>query len=184
MKNNTHPITHQEWHQALSMFFSHGSPSHTCQVRALSFFSWKGKNINPGSTLQFQEVVLIPWVAGIETITNVESVSLGGQGLLGGKTPHVLSDLPVAAAGWVFPAAASGKGFQHRWWQFPESRVISGSSPLPHPEARSQAFLELLSVTWPSSAWSFYLNTCDPKISSYSASLGFGWQHKTSLVEK
>lgn len=166
MKNNTHPITHREWHQALSRLFSQRSPSHTCQVRgALSFWSGTGKNIDPGSASQCQEVA-----AGTETITNVEGVPLGGQGLLGGKVPCVLSDLPVASG-----ADRGGKGFLQRRCTFPSRRaVISASSPLPHPEARSQAFLELLLVTWPSMAWSFYLNSCDPKISSYSASLGFG----------
>lgn len=87
------------------MFFSHRSPAHKCQIRALSAFSWKGKNINPGSTLQFQEVVPIPRVAGVEIITNMEGVSLGAGGRVGDRD-YWAGRLPVRLGTCLSPQLA------------------------------------------------------------------------------
>lgn len=125
---------------------------------------WKGKNIYPGGTSQSQEVVLIPQVAEIETITNLEGGFWGGQGRLGGRLP--------CAEGTACPRRLSlprcwrrKRTFprRQRKFQFPQSRVFSVSSTLPHPEARPQAFLELLSVTWPSTAMTLLLKHMWPQ---------------------
>lgn len=66
------------------------------------FFSFlrRGKTFILAALLQFQEVALIPQVAGIETITNLEGISLKGKGLRGWKKNLlVLSELPVSLSG-------------------------------------------------------------------------------------
>lgn len=77
------------------------------------FFSWKGeKTFILAARLQFQEVVLIPQDAGIETITNLEGVCLQGRDDLVGKDPPLcLANCPsVSLPNWAFPGVERENG--------------------------------------------------------------------------
>lgn len=98
---------HKQWHEkehtpsgvTPNPFHFIHSKEFTAQLSNLStviFFLGRGKTFILVALLQFQEVVLIPQVAGIETITNLEGIFLRRQGLLGWKAPLVLSELPVS----------------------------------------------------------------------------------------
>lgn len=148
MKKNTH-TPHQELYQTLSFLFIQKSPMHKCQIWALSFFFFSegGKTFYPGSTVKFQEVVLIPQVAGIETITNSKGVCLRGKGPLRLKRlPLCFSDLPVSLGRLSLPTYATACiDTEHS----SRAECFLYLQPSPDPEARSRAFLELLLVTWP-----------------------------------
>ena len=63
------------------------------------FFLEEGKTFILAALLQFQEVVLIPQDAGIETITNLEGFCLRGRDDLVGKDSPCAYELPVSLPG-------------------------------------------------------------------------------------
>lgn len=136
---------------------------HKCHIWALSFFFFfsleGGKTFILAALLQFQEVVLIPQDAGIETITNLEGVCLQGKGQnFVGKIPLVLRELPVSLPGWVFPGVERENGLSCRDEENSyRAECFLYLWPSPNPEASSYAFPELLLVTWPSIMMTFLL---------------------------
>lgn len=105
------------------------------------FFSRKRekKTFILAALLQFQEVVLIPQDAGIETITNSKGVCLGGKGQLGLKRlPLCFSELPVGLRRLSLPSQVWN--CLHRHWNFLWSRVFSVSPTLPPPWSKGSSF--------------------------------------------
>lgn len=184
-KNNT---CHQESHQSLSSLLIQKRVQCTSikyEHCHFSFFLEGGKTFILAALSQFQEVALIPQAAGIETITNLEGICLGGKGLLGWKKiPLVLSELLVSL-GWLLSLPGCWKrkwNFLHRWQKLLQSRVLY-LHPLPMLKQVLMLFRRLLWSQDPLSCWPLGQNTLDTKISSYIASPGFRWQHKTSRVK-
>lgn len=154
----------------------------------ISFFLGRGKNIYSGSTFT------IPG-SGFDTTScrNRNHNKLGrlfifflqGQGLMAGRLPLCSVNCLSALAGWVFPGVERKKWIFLQTVKIPvEQSVFCISDP---PRTLKQVLKLFWSCFWsydPLSPWLFCLNTCDTKTSSYTASLGFRWQHKTSLVKK
>lgn len=116
---------HKLWHEKRTHTPSEMTPDpfhfiHSKRVQCTSvkyehwrFFSWKGeKTFILAARLQFQEVVLIPQDAGIETITNLEGVCLQGRDDLVGKHPPLcLANCPsVSLPNWAFPGVERENG--------------------------------------------------------------------------
>lgn len=116
---------HKLWHEKRTHAPSEMTPNpfhfiHSKRVQCTSvkyehwrFFSWKGeKTFILAARLQFQEVVLIPQDAGIETITNLEGVCLQGRDDLVGKDPPLcLANCPsVSLPNWAFPGVERENG--------------------------------------------------------------------------
>ena len=140
--------------------FIHSKES-SAQVSNMStvvFFLEEGKTFILAALLQFQEVVLIPQDAGIETITNLEGFCLRGRDDLVGKDSPCAYELPVSLPGWVFPGVERENGIscinEENSYR---AECCLYLRPSPDHEASSQAFLELLLVTWPSTMMTFLL---------------------------
>lgn len=179
---------HQELYQTLSFLFIQKSPTHKCQIWALSFFFLEGgKTFILAALLQFQEAVLIPLVARIETITDLKGVCLPGEGYLVWKdSPLCFVNCPSTSAGQAFPGMERENGISCTDTEN-SSRAECFLYLQPSPPTLKQVLKLFWSFFWshdPQSWLPFCRNTCDTKISSYTASLGFRWQHKTSLVKK
>lgn len=118
----------------------------------------EGKTFILAALLQFQEVVLIPQDAGIETITNLEGFCLRGRDVLVGRDSPCAYELPVSLPGWVFPGVERENGIscinEENSYR---AECFLYLRPSPNREASSQAFLELLLVTWPSIMMTFLL---------------------------
>lgn len=110
-KKNTHSIRNDT--KPFPFYSFKKGPVHKCQIWALAvFFLEGGKTFILAARLQFQEVVLIPQDAGIETITNLEGVCLQGRDDLVGKDPPLcLVNRPSASLpSWVFPGVERENG--------------------------------------------------------------------------
>ena len=173
---------HQEWHRTLFILFIQKRPRSKCQAWALSFFSWRG-NIYSGSTFTIPGSGLIPQGAGIETITNLEGVFFfSGQGLLAGRLPLCLPNLlsaSLAESSW----ALKEDRLSHPDSKIPvEQSVFCVFNPPPSLKQGLKLFWSFGHMTLYHD--DFYWTTRDTKIPPRSASLGFRWQHRTSLVKR
>lgn len=108
------------------------------------FFLEGGKTFVLAMLLQFQEVVLIPRVSGIETIINLEGFCLWGEGLLGWgkKIPLVLSGWAVSLGGPLSSQVLKGNGIScmdGRNCCRAQSQCF-WTPPLPDPHSRFSCF--------------------------------------------
>lgn len=184
-EKNTHSIRNDT--KPFPFYSFKKGPVHKCQIWALAVFFLKGKNIYSGSAFT------IPG-SGFDTTRcrNRNHNKLGGrllarQGRLSWKrSPFVLSESPISQPPQLsLPRCWKRMEFLHRWRKISIEQCVFCISNLPPcPKASSQAFLELLLVTWPLSGWLFAKIHVTIRFLLLTLLLRFRWQHKASLVQK
>lgn len=183
---NTHSIGITS---SLSSLFIRKSPGHMSNMSTVFFFffflSLEGENIYSGITFTIPGSGLdTTIVAGIETITNLESI-WQARGSLGRSMPLVLSGRPLSCWPLSLPRCWNEETeFPTQTLKFLLSGVALVSPSLPPHWGKFSSFAGAFSGPWPSEHVDPGHNTRDNQGSLlYAASLGFRWQYKTSLVK-